>query len=244
MTADRQRPQTLEQRICSDIEGRIRSGEWRPGHRIPFEHELVGHYGCARATVGKALAGLARAGLIERRRKAGSFVALQHVQSAALDIPDIGAVIAARGETYRFVLHDRYIRAAGAADPDAARLGADGDLLWLRGVHMAGATAFATENRAISLAAVPAAAATDFGCVAPGSWLLEHVPWTQARHRISAVAAGRDGSRLLGGPPTQACLSLERWTWRQSLAITFVRQVFPGTRYDLVAEFTPAAQPA
>ena len=32
---------TLHQRILSDIEGRIVSGEWPPGHRIPFELDLA-----------------------------------------------------------------------------------------------------------------------------------------------------------------------------------------------------------
>ena len=50
------------------------SGEWAPGHRIPFEHELATEYGCSRMTVNKALSQLARAGLIERRRRSGSFV--------------------------------------------------------------------------------------------------------------------------------------------------------------------------
>ncbi|WP_163449962.1 GntR family transcriptional regulator, partial [Escherichia coli] len=79
---------TLQERIRSDIEERIRSGELRPGDRIPFEHELVAHYGCARATVSKALERLAHAGLIERRRKVGSFVAHPQVHAAVLAVPD------------------------------------------------------------------------------------------------------------------------------------------------------------
>jgi GntR family histidine utilization transcriptional repressor len=84
---------TIADRIGSDIQRRIASGEWKPGHRIPFEHELVTQYNCARATVGKALTALVRTGLLERRRKAGTFVAYPHVQSAVLDIPDIGKAI-------------------------------------------------------------------------------------------------------------------------------------------------------
>ena len=53
---------------------RILSGEWPPGHRIPFEHELTARYRCSRMTVSKALGDLVAAGLIERRRRAGSFV--------------------------------------------------------------------------------------------------------------------------------------------------------------------------
>jgi GntR family histidine utilization transcriptional repressor len=65
---------TLYKQIRIDIERRILTGEWPPGHRIPFEHELMSHYGCSRMTVSKALSELAQADLIERRRKAGSFV--------------------------------------------------------------------------------------------------------------------------------------------------------------------------
>lgn len=236
---------TLEERIRADVEGRIRSGEWRPGDRIPFEHEFVAYYGCARATVGKALTSLARAGLIERRRKAGSFVAMPHVQSAALDIPDIGAVIAAQGEAYRFALADRAIRPVDAGDSDQQRLGAAGSLLWLKGTHFAGDTPFAAEDRAIALATVPEAADTDFSALAPGSWLLGHVPWTHARHRISAQAAGPWGRRL-GIPTAEACLVIERWTWKAiaggEAPVTFARQVFPGRLHDLVADFAPAGR--
>ena len=65
---------SLHERILGEIEERILSGEWAPGVRIPFEHELAAHYHCSRMTVNKALSELAKAGLIERRRKAGSFV--------------------------------------------------------------------------------------------------------------------------------------------------------------------------
>ncbi len=237
---------TLEERIRADVEGRIRSGEWRPGDRIPFEHEFVAQYGCARATVGKALTSLARAGLIERRRKAGSFVAIPHVQSAALDIPDIGAVIAARGEAYRFVLSQRAIRAVDATDPDQHRLGATGKLLWLKGTHFAGDTPFAAEDRAISLATVPEAEGTAFDSLAPGSWLLGHVPWTHARHRIGATNAGTAWAPRLRLPAREACLVIERWTWKAAAEgeapVTFARQVFPGRLHDLVADFAPAAR--
>src|SRR4051812_20971019 len=35
---------SLHQRILTDISGRILSGEWAPGHRIPFEYELMSKY--------------------------------------------------------------------------------------------------------------------------------------------------------------------------------------------------------
>jgi GntR family histidine utilization transcriptional repressor len=62
---------SLDARIRADLEGRIRSGDWPPGARIPTEHELTAQYGCARMTVHKAISALVAAGLIERRKKAG-----------------------------------------------------------------------------------------------------------------------------------------------------------------------------
>ena len=67
-------PASLHQRILADISERIVSGDWPPGHRIPFEHELSAEYQCSRMTVNKALSQLAKSGLIERRRRSGSFV--------------------------------------------------------------------------------------------------------------------------------------------------------------------------
>jgi GntR family histidine utilization transcriptional repressor len=228
---------TIDARIRADLENRIRSGELRPGARIPFEHELVAHYGCARATVGKALASLARAGLIERRRKAGSFVAHPHSEAAVLDIPDIGAAVAARGGGYRFELIAR-LEEKAAAGPFAANTA----LLHIEGVHHAIDGPFAHELRWISLAAVPDARDEPFESVAPGVWLLDHVPWSEAEHRISAVGAIGDVAARLELPRGTPCLRLGRTTWRNGEPVTHVRQTFPGDRYDLVARFTPAGR--
>ena len=75
---------TLYKQIRLDIERRILTGEWPPGHRIPFEHQLMTRYGCSRMTVSKALSELAQADLIERRRRAGTFVRRPKFLSAVL----------------------------------------------------------------------------------------------------------------------------------------------------------------
>jgi GntR family histidine utilization transcriptional repressor len=226
---------TVEERIRSDIEARIHSGAWRPGDRIPFEHELVASYGCARATVSKALTTLARSGLIERRRKAGSFVAHPQVHSAVLEVPDLAEIVAARGETYRWSL----TLCRPAVDGGGTDIPLPG--LLVEGVHCGGGEPFALERRLISLDAVPDAAEADFTEQAPGSWLLDHVPWTAARHRIRAVEASSAEAAALAVRPRSACLELERTTWRTGQPVTHVRQLFRGDRFDLVAEFKPGS---
>jgi GntR family histidine utilization transcriptional repressor len=231
--------QTLHQTIVGEIEGRILSGEWPPGHRIPFEHELMAHYGCARMTVNKALAGLVKAGLIVRRQRAGSFVAHPRPASAVLDIPDIQIDIQGRGMTYAMTLLSSRRRKAAAGNADELQLAGTGDLLELTCVHLADQRPFALEERLISLASVPEAAFLDFAATPPGSWLLGHVPWTEAEHRIAAVNADRRLAGLLDIAPGAACLALSRRTWRGGDHITHVVQYFPGSAYDLVARFTP-----
>lgn len=227
---------TIAERIRSEIEARIASGEWRPGHRIPFEHELVVQYGCARATVGKALTALVRSGLLERRRKAGTFVAHPHVQSAVLDIPDIGKAIAERTGSYRFDL----LASDTHSDNGLSGNFASGTRLrHLTGIHQGQDGPFAFEDRLISLDCVPEAADADFTQQSPSSWLIQSVPWTQARHRISAVGASAEVSNHLAIARNTPCLLVERWTWRTGEPVTYVCQTFRGDRFDLVATFTP-----
>ena len=92
-------PDTLHRRIYAELEGRILSGDWAPGVRIPFEHELTTRYGCSRMTVNKAISELADRGLVIRRRRAGTFVAQPRAHSAVLSIPDLRAEATGRGQT-------------------------------------------------------------------------------------------------------------------------------------------------
>ena len=235
---------TLHKRIRAEISERILSGAWPPGYRIPFEHELMTQFGCSRMTVNKALAPLAESGLIVRRRKAGSFVSRPRIHSVVLDIPDIPAEVKARGEPYAYELQSREARTTNRRDLEELGLDAPAPVLALRCLHRASGRPFALEERLINLATVPEAEAVDFAGTAPGSWLLGHVPWTEAEHRISAANVARPVAALLAIEPTAACLVLERRTWRGEDRITHVRLVFPGEAYDLVARFSPQPPPA
>jgi GntR family histidine utilization transcriptional repressor len=229
----------LHQRIGADIRRKIRSGEWPPGFRIPFEYELTRQYGCARATVNKAVQALAAAGLVERRRRAGTFVARPPIHSAVLEIPDIAGEITGRGQRYDYEFLGAAKYTADPGDPDVAALGASGGLLDLRCRHVADGRPFAVEERTINLTSVPEADVADFAIEAPGAWLRAHVAWTEARHQISAVNPDPAVALCLGVRTTTACLCVKRWTWRQGVGVTFVRQTFPGDAYDLVANFAP-----
>ena len=236
-------PLPLHHRIRAEIEEKIVSGAWPPGFRLPFEHELMTQYGCARMTVNKVMSALAQAGLIERRRRAGSFVRAPAGQSAILEIPDIKAEIAARGQPYGYELLSYRRRRATDADTQQIAVPQGADLLVLRCRHRAGPSPFALEERRIALAAVPEAAGVDFAVNPPGTWLLQHVPWHEAEHQISARNADTETAAALGIPPGTACLVVDRRTWRSGEPVTSVRLWFPGTAQHFVARFTPATAP-
>lgn len=229
----------LHERIRRDLEAAILSGERAPGSRLPVEHELMARYGCSRMTVSKALAALAAQGFIERRKKAGSFVARPRVHSMVLDIPDLAAEVARRGQAYRYLLEARAVSAP--RDPAEHEIARGGALLRLSGTHLADEMPLAIEDRLVSLAAVPEAEATNFALAPPGAWLLEHVAWTEAETRIAALGADPTAARRLQVERGTACLVIDRRTWRGGDPITSVRQQFVGAEYDLAARFGPAA---
>tara|TARA_B100000378_G_scaffold35231_1_gene26599 strand:+ start:164 stop:895 length:732 start_codon:yes stop_codon:yes gene_type:complete len=240
--AEESRPLALHARIEREVEDRILSGEWPPGTRIPFEHELTAHYGCSRMTVNKALSQLVKKGLIERRRKSGSYVRQPEVLSAVMEIHQLEREVRALGLAYAFRLIEATERRADEADRKRLLLSAPVAVMHICGIHSAGSRPFCLEDRLISLAEVPQAREADFSKYPPGSWLLEQVPWSAAEHRINAVGAGRAEAELLDLREGAPCLVIARRTWNASGSITQVNLTYPGDMHTLVAEFSPSGR--
>lgn len=186
----------------------------------------MARYGCSRMTVNKAMASLAATGLISRNRRAGTVVARPRMHAAVLTIPDIRADIEARGAALAIVLFwTRCARPAACISEPGHHLGQS---RFVRSVHLADGSPVLIEDRHIFIDAVPAAATADFRSEPPGPWLLGHVPWTVAEHRIAAIAADAVATRALEVDFGTPCLLVERRTWRGEETLTIARQVFRG----------------
>lgn len=233
-------PKSLHQRILAEIEDNILTGRWPPGHKIPSEQLLTEQYGCSRMTVNKVLTQLARAGLVLRRRKTGSVVLPQNSQSAILEIYDIRDEVVALGLPYRHAIVERSTRSADREERATLNLSIRQKLVSVHTLHFAGDDAFCLEERLISLAAVPEAEGESFEALAPGRWLLDHIPWSAAEHRISAAGASALASLHLHIAMRAPVLVVERQTWRLDLPVTHVRLTYPGARHTLTARFTPS----
>ena len=97
------------QSVRDEVLRRIHERQWKPGDLIPNETDLASELGCGRATVNRALRELANTGLLDRRRKAGTRVALQPVARATLSIPVIRSEVEEQGRTYRYTLLSREV---------------------------------------------------------------------------------------------------------------------------------------
>lgn len=230
---------SLNQIIRNDIEGRILSGEWPPGYRLPFEHEMMEKYGCSRMTVSKALSALSAQGLITRRRRAGSVVAAPSADRAVLQIIDFAADARRSGKLYRHDILERRIEPADAATARRTGLRTGAKVLYVATRHVVDGVIEAYEERIVNLAAVPQARRESFADMPVGTWLLQRVPWSDAEHVIGAVNADARLARRLGVERNAACLMLERRTWQGSHVLTEARIYYPGTGHRLIGRFSP-----
>lgn len=226
----------LHQRIGNDLRAQISDGRLKPQMRIPYEHELMQAYACSRMTVNKAISSLVQDGLIERRKRAGSFVLPIPIASTVLDIPDIEGDVLGRGEPYRFeVISHSCHPSKSIAEIDLTGLG--GDVLVIQGIHYASNWPLALEERLINLKAVPKARDVDFTIQSPGHWLLDQVEWSRVENQVSAENASLEIARHLKIGKNDACLVLERRTWSREAAVTIVKQTFNAKSYRLRAQF-------
>lgn len=219
------------QGVQDEVRRRIHARVWAPGEMIPNEQDLAREFGCARATVNRALRNLSEAGLLERRRKAGTRVAMHPVRKATLSIPMIRAEIEAGGHAagYRRLSYRRGTPPAAFL----ARLGAgdEGSFARIKALHLADGAPFLFEDRWINLAAVPGAANEAFTAISVNEWLLTNAAYTHGEISFFARNAGAEAAGHLGCAPGDAIFALERSTWDRARPITTVLQLFrPGYR--------------
>ena len=211
--------------VRREVLRRINARVWRPGEMIPNEAELAREFGCARATVNRALRALAESGTLERRRRAGTRVALNPVLRATLAIPITRLEIEETGARYGYRLLER-----GHAPP-AGRLGPDGpgEALHVRALHLAGARPCLLEDRWINTAVVPGILSADLARENANEWLVRNAPFTGGESTLSAVNASAGEAALLDTAPGAALFVVERTTRDGAAVITMVRLVHaPG----------------
>lgn len=231
---------SIHQRIFDDIERKIMGGIWQPGVRIPAEHELEEMYDCSRMTVNKALSALAGRGMIIRRKRAGTFVAPPQIDRTVMDIQDIGVEAQNAGHVHTYEILSQKVERLDKVESGRIGEAPGAEVLRLECLHFVDSTPHALERRIIMLDLVPRARFESFETKPPASWLLDQVPWSEAKHVIRAVRADATVARLLKIERAEACLSLTRQTWQNKRTVTHVQIIHPGDRYQFAGTFRPS----
>jgi GntR family transcriptional regulator, histidine utilization repressor len=212
--------------VKADLLDQIAQGVMGPGTLMPSEMDLAEKYGCARATVNRAMRELADEGIVERKRKAGTRVRMAPIRQARFSIPVVREEIEAQGADYRYALIDREVLEV----PD-----------WLRGrlslapgqkvvrvvcMHWADGVPYQHEERWINPEVAPTVLEADFSAIGPNEWLLAEIPFSNAEISFMAIEATKDHADHMGCFEGNALFRTERTTWLRGEAITLVRLTY------------------
>jgi GntR family transcriptional regulator, histidine utilization repressor len=214
--------------IRAEVLRRIRTRVWPLGSAIPGEEDLAAEFGCARATVNRALRDLASQGVLERRRKAGTRVAAIPVRKATLDIPVIRLEVEASGHAHSHRVMAQGMRILPAMI--AGETGLTGAMQYLETLHLADGKPFVHEVRWLNPAALPPM--PDFAAISANEWLVTSVTYATGEIAFAARNASAAEALALQVPDGSALFITERLTRNaDGIAITHVRLAHaPGYR--------------
>jgi len=220
--------------IQAELLRRISTGIWPTGTTIPHETALAAEFDCTRTTIGRALRELASAGLIERKRKAGTKVIARSGRDAIVTISPVREEVRAAGQDYGYALVARDQGKAPEAVRAAMGLSARDTVLHVQCLHFADGQPHQFEDRWINLATVPAAKGQSFEEISPNEWLIREVPYSRARHVFRAARPAEQERNTLRLAPDEWVFVVERVTWLEASAITYARLLHPADRFQLI----------
>ena len=226
----------LYAQLKDHIRGRIETGDWPPGHRVPSENEWVERLGVSRMTAHRALRELAAEGLVLRIRGKGSFVAEKKRSSQFQSVPNIAEEIRARGGQHGASVLLLQNETCGPELADALGLPIGAPAIHSVIVHREGDLPIQIEDRFVNPAFAPDYGVQDFQAVTPNSYLSALAPIERAEQFIEAVTAQPWECRLLAIARTEPCLLVRRRTWSAGAVVSTVRLLYPGSRYRLESE--------
>jgi GntR family histidine utilization transcriptional repressor len=217
----------------------ILRGDWPPGTRMPAELELTERFGASRMTVSKAVQSLASEGLVQRRRKLGTVVADRPQERPVFEIWDIADLVTRAGGAYSYkLLACEQLK----RDPDKRELlgvSPRTPTLSMLCLHLCNGEPYQLEERLVNIDAAPGITCRPLDEAGPGPWLVTHVPWTDAEHKISAQEAPPAIAAHLKVRTQAACLVVDRRTWNETVPVTYARLWHAGNQHSLVGHFQP-----
>lgn len=223
----RKRRHMTWQAVQEEVLSRIQSNEWPPGQLIPTETVLAAEFGCARATVNRALQDLANCGVLERRRKVGTRVA-RHPNVQAIRYL-LRREIEGSGKSYGYRIIEFHKGPAQSEVTQAMLLRSDEPLLHTRAAFTADDLPYCCEERWTNGFAAPELTCDAITRVSPCEWLLSHVPVNRANISMGAALSGKGFvAEALSLGSAEPVLVVERLDWLGNVPVSLSRRYFPN----------------
>jgi GntR family transcriptional regulator, histidine utilization repressor len=234
----------LFRQIERSVTDLILKGELKVGDQLPPEAALVDIFKTSRQTVNKAITELAKHGIVERNRRAGTVVSWRFQERFTVPFIDVKDAVTQSGHIYEFRIHARKILRNGHAGVMWSVLPRDARLLYIEGLHLSDGLPVQLETRFVNLDAAPRIQEESFADMTPSKWLLANVPWSDAIHTVHAINAGEALAAKLSLPAGAACLVIDRQTFLLGKPITLVHMTYPGDRLPITGTMSVNGAPA
>lgn len=221
--------------VESEVLSRIHSREWKPGDLIPNESDLAEEFGCARATVNRALRAVAESGLLDRRRKAGTRVMQHPVRKATLNIPILRQEIEEKNHEYAYAVFSSALEKPPLHVRAHMKLNPNDRVLHHQSVHLADGRPYVACDRWVNVETIPQILEADLSQISANEWLVANAPFTDGSISFSAARADASIAERLDAKLDDALFVIERTTWNAKKSITWVRLTFhPGYRMQTI----------
>jgi GntR family histidine utilization transcriptional repressor len=228
---------SLGERIKQFVVGKIESGTWAEGHRVPSETELARAFGTARMTVHGALRDLAAEGILIRRPGAGTHVASRKPRATMMEVRNILDEIRERG--HRHVARVKLLAAEPCDLAIATELEVSPGSVVFHSliVHFEDDRSIQLENRYVTPGFARDYLKQDFTRHTPYEYLMSLGPLEEVEHVVQALMPDAATRALLAIPATEPVLHVRRRTWSGGAVVSTARLVHPGSRYSLFGRF-------
>lgn len=234
--------QPLYAKVKNHIIGRIHSGAWAPGARVPSENEIVESFGVSRMTANRALRELTAEGFVARVPGVGTFVKEPPARSSLMELRNIAEEIAARGHRHTSRIDTKGTLTATPTLVEEFEFRGVQPLFHIRIVHEENGVPVQIEDRHVNPAVVPDFLDQDFSRITPTAHLLASAPVDELEHTVEAVIPTPEQQKLLGIGAHEPCLALHRRSWSRGLVATVATLTYPASRYALYSRYRTSAR--
>lgn len=206
---------------------RIRSGEWPPGTLIPTELELAKTFGCARATVNRAMSELAREGIVERRRRVGTRVVDIKGRLASIELPSFANEIKEHNASFGYRLLHLSQEMPPAFARSALQLRRGESCLMTRSLFLADERPYCCEERFSRLEGLDAISPEFWRETSLDCWMAAQQLFSPGPRELCAQQPSPTIAAALQLEQNMPVLTATRSWWRNFAPVSVSRSFYP-----------------